>query len=228
MLALGFASVGVASAQQDAGAPAAVPGDQLPPGQDVSDTVIELAGWIVATGDSHGYPFVIMDKAAAQVLVFGGDGRRRGAAPGLFGSAVGDHTAPGIAGLALREIPGRDRTTPAGRFVGGFGPSVDAGRVLWVDYDSAVSMHPTATGVPAERRPERLASPSPDDNRVTHGCINVSPEFYEAIVSPTFERGGVFYILPDEASLAETFPEFAQSRATAQRADEAHASADRN
>lgn len=227
MLALGFASVGVASAQ-DADAPAAVPGDQLPPGQDVSDTVIELAGWIVATGDSHGYPFVIMDKAAAQVLVFGGDGRLRGAAPGLFGSAVGDHTAPGIAGLALREIPGRDRTTPAGRFVGGFGPSVDAGRVLWVDYDSAVSMHPTATGVPAERRPERLASPSPDDNRVTHGCINVSPEFYEAIVSPTFERGGVFYILPDEASLAETFPEFAQSRATAQRADEAHASADRN
>jgi hypothetical protein len=226
-LALGFASVGVASAQ-DADAPAAVPGDQLPPGQDVSDTVIELAGWIVATGDSHGYPFVIMDKAAAQVLVFGGDGRLRGAAPGLFGSAVGDHTAPGIAGLALREIPGRDRTTPAGRFVGGFGPSVDAGRVLWVDYDSAVSMHPTATGVPAERRPERLASPSPDDNRVTHGCINVSPEFYEAIVSPTFERGGVFYILPDEASLAETFPEFAQSRATAQRADEAHASADRN
>ena len=227
MLALGFASVGVASAQ-DADAPAAVPGDQLPPGQDVSDTVIELAGWIVATGDSHGYPFVIMDKAAAQVLVFGGDGRLRGAAPGLFGSAVGDHTAPGIAGLALREIPGRDRTTPAGRFVGGFGPSVDAGRVLWVDYESAVSMHPTATGVPAERRPERLASPSPDDNRVTHGCINVSPEFYEAIVSPTFERGGVFYILPDEASLAETFPEFAQSRATAQRADEAHASADRN
>ena len=227
MLALGFASVGVASAQ-DADAPAAVPSDQLPPGQDVSDTVIELAGWIVATGDSHGYPFVIMDKAAAQVLVFGGDGRLRGAAPGLFGSAVGDHTAPGIAGLALREIPGRDRTTPAGRFVGGFGPSVDAGRVLWVDYDSAVSMHPTATGVPAERRPERLASPSPDDNRVTYGCINVSPEFYEAIVSPTFERGGVFYILPDEASLAETFPEFAQSRATAQRADEAHASADRN
>ena len=227
MLALGFASVGVASAQ-DADAPAAVPGDQLPPGQDVSDTVIELAGWIVATGDSHGYPFVIMDKAAAQVLVFGGDGRLRGAAPGLFGSAVGDHTAPGIAGLALREIPGRDRTTPAGRFVGGFGPSVDAGRVLWVDYDSAVSMHPTATGVPAERRPERLASPSPDDNRVTHGCINVSPAFYAALGGPTFGRGGVFYILPDEASLAETFPEFAQSRATAQRADEAHASADRN
>ena len=181
----------------------------------MSDTVIELAGWVVASKDSQGYPFAIIDKAAAQVLVFGGDGRLRGAAHGLFGSAVGDHTAPGIAGLALREIPGRDRTTPAGRFVGGFGPSIDAGRVLWVDYDAAVSIHPTATGVPAERRVERLESPSPDDNRITHGCINVAPDFYEEVMQPTFERGGVFYILPDKASLAETFPEFVQSRAHA-------------
>jgi hypothetical protein len=208
-IALAFAGTGVASGK-DAAAQSAAVADQLPPGQDVSDTIVELAGWVVASGDSEGYPFAIIDKAAAQILVFGGDGRLRGAAPGLFGSAVGDHSAPGIAGLALREIPGRDRTTPAGRFVGGFGPSIDAGRVLWVDYDSAVSIHPTATGVPAERRVERLASPSPDDNRITHGCINVSPEFYEQIVRPTFERGGVFYILPDEAPMAETFPEFAR------------------
>jgi hypothetical protein len=193
--------------------------DQLPPGQEVSPTVIDLAGWVVASRDTEGYPFAIMDKDAAQILVFGGDGKLRGAAPGLFGSAEGDHSAPGVAGLALREIPGRDRTTPAGRFVGGFGPSIDAGRVLWVDHESAVSMHPTATGVPAERRAERLASPTPDDNRVTHGCINVEPGFYEGVVKPTFEKGGVFYILPDTKSLAETFPEFVQSRATAQRDD---------
>lgn len=217
-LALAFACFDAASAE-DAATPPAVAVDLLPPGQDVSPTVIELAGWVVATTDSEGYPFAIIDKAAAQVLVFGGDGRLRGAAPGLFGSAVGDHSAPGIAGLALREIPGRDRTTPAGRFVGGFGPSVDAGRVLWVDYDSAVSMHPTATGVPAERRPERLASPAPDDNRVTHGCINVDPGFFEQVVGPTFERGGVFYILPDTMPLAEVFPEFVHSRALAQRDD---------
>ncbi len=217
-LTLAFANIGVASARQaDAQPVAAV--DELPKGQEVSDTVIELAGWVVASKDNQGYPFAVIDKAAAQVLVFGGDGRLRGAAPGLFGSAVGDHTAPGIAGLALREIPGRDRTTPAGRFVGGFGPSIDAGRVLWVDYESAVSIHPTATGVPAEKRAERLASPTPDDNRVTHGCINVSPEFYEKIIQSTFERGGVFYILPDADSLAETFPEFAQGHATTQRGE---------
>lgn len=208
-LALAFASFGVAEAE-DAGAQPALTADQLPPGQDVSETAVELAGWVVATRDSQGYPFAIIDKRAAQILVFGADGRLRGAAPGLFGSAVGDHTAPGVAGLALREIPGRDRTTPAGRFVGGFGPSIDAGRVLWVDYESAVSIHPLIDG-PRERRAERLASPSPDDNRITHGCINVSAAFYEGIVRPTFERGGVFYVLPDSAPLAETFPGFTQT-----------------
>ncbi len=216
LLALASASVGVAMAEEPATQPVASV-DQLPSGQEVSDTVIELAGWVIAANDNHGYPFMVMDKAAAQVLVFGGDGKLRGAAPGLFGSAVGDHAAPGIAGLALREIPGRDRTTPAGRFVGGYGPSIDAGRVLWVDYDSAVSLHPTASGTPAERRGERLASPTPDDNRVTHGCINVDTGFYELVVQPTFEKGGVFYILPDKDSVAETFPEFAQSREASKR-----------
>lgn len=205
---------GVAHAAEPDAAKASVM-DQLPPDQEVSSTLIALAGWVVASKDSQGYPFAVMDKRTAQVLVFGGDGRLRGAAPALFGSAVGDHTAPGIAGLALREIPGRDRTTPAGRFIGGYGPSEDAGRVLWVDYESAVSIHPTATGVPRERRAERLASPTPDDNRVTHGCINMAPDFYEQVIRPTFERGGVFYILPDKDSLEETFPEFAQSRGEA-------------
>ena len=85
----------MASAKKPAAQPVAAV-DQLPPGQEVSDTVIELAGWVVAAKDSQGYPFAIIDKAAAQILVFGGDGRLRGAAPGLFGSAIGDHTAPGV------------------------------------------------------------------------------------------------------------------------------------
>ena len=218
MIALAVATVDVASAKDAPAQPVAAV-DELPQGQEVSDTVIELAGWVVASEDAQGYPFAIMDKAAAQILVFGGDGRLRGAAPALFGSAIGDHTAPGVAGLALREIPGRDRTTPAGRFIGGYGPSIDAGRVLWVDYESAVSIHPMPPGSPAEKRAERLASPSPDDNRVTHGCINVSPAFYERIVQATFERGGVFYVLPDNDALEDTFPEFAQSRAATQEGD---------
>lgn len=226
-LALAIVTLGAASAEDVAPQPAAAL-DQLPSDQSVSDTVIELAGWIVGARDNLGYPFAIIDKAAAQVFVFGPDGRLRGAAPGLFGSAIGDHTVDGIAGLALRDIPAADRTTPAGRFVGGFGPSIGGGRTLWIDYDSAVSIHPLSTGVPVERRAERLASPSPDDNRITHGCVNVSDEFFETVVRPTFERGGVFYVLPERATLAETFPEFAQATgASSQRAGARRARAGR-
>ena len=80
--------------------------------------------------------------------------------------------------------------------------------------------HPLPPGSPKEKRAERLASPTPDDNRVTHGCINVSPAFYGQIVQPMFEKGGVFYILPDKDSIAKTFPEFAQSRGNAKEEDE--------
>ena len=52
-LVLAFACFDAASAE-DAATPSAVAVDQLPPGQDVSPTVIELAGWVVATGDSEG------------------------------------------------------------------------------------------------------------------------------------------------------------------------------
>ncbi|EKT4440002.1 TPA: hypothetical protein ACG5JQ_001569 [Stenotrophomonas maltophilia] len=224
-MALVVACSGVANARdkdkdKDASATPVAAVDELPTDQNVSETVIELAGWVVASKDNQGYPFAIMDKAAAQVLVFGGDGKLRGAAPALFGSAIGDHSAPGVAKLALSAIPGHDRTTPAGRFIGGYGPSDDAGRVLWVDYDSAVSMHPLPPGTPKEKRAQRLATPTPDDNRVTHGCINVSPAFYDQIVQSTFEKGGVFYILPDKDSIAKTFPEFAQSRGDAKDEDE--------
>ncbi|HDX0922915.1 TPA: L,D-transpeptidase [Stenotrophomonas maltophilia] len=224
-MALVVACSGVANARdkdkdKDASATPVAAVDELPTDQNVSETVIELAGWVVASKDNQGYPFAIMDKAAAQVLIFGGDGKLRGAAPALFGSAIGDHSAPGVAKLALSAIPGHDRTTPAGRFIGGYGPSDDAGRVLWVDYDSAVSMHPLPPGTPKEKRAQRLATPTPDDNRVTHGCINVSPAFYDQIVQSTFQKGGVFYILPDKDSIAKTFPEFAQSRGDAKDEDE--------
>jgi len=192
----------------------------------VSDTVIELAGWIIASGDNEGYPFAIIDKGAAQIFVFGPNGRLRGAAPGLFGSAIGDHTVDGIAGMALRDIAPEDRTTPAGRFVGGFGPSIGGGRTLWVDYDSAVSIHPV-TGMPAERREERLASPTPEDNRISHGCINVTAEFFDTVVSPTFQAGGVFYVLPDATPLAELFPAFARRDEAPQGADRVRARSSR-
>jgi hypothetical protein len=39
---------------------------------------------------------------------------------------------------------------------------------------------------PKERRAERLATPSPLDNRISYGCIKVSAAFFEIVVSAAF------------------------------------------
>ena len=168
-----------------------------------------MIAWVVRSGDSHGLPFMIIDKLGAEVLVYGSDGIFMGATPALIGSARGDHEVLGVGDRELSDIKPSERTTPAGRFVARMGPSLGLGRVLWIDIPGAVALHPVITNHPREHRVERLRSPTPDDNRITYGCINISPTFYQNAVMPLFEGGGgVVYILPEERSLTATFPAY--------------------
>ena len=187
--------------------------DEVDPGQPVSQTVVDLAGWVLASGDNRELPFAIVDKAAAQILVFGADGKLQGLAPALIGSAVGDESAPGVGDRELKDIPLEERTTPAGRYLAGSGPPPGGKSVLWVDYATAVSIHAMENSRSSrkEKRKERLASASPEDNRITHGCINVSPQFYSKVVRPAFKEGGVFYVLPDSMALQAAFPAFQET-----------------
>nr|WP_312952737.1 hypothetical protein [Stenotrophomonas pavanii] len=59
-----------------------------------------------------------------------------------------------------------------------------------------------------------------EGSRGRHITRDVSPALYEQIVQSTFEKGGVFYILPDKDSIATTSPGFAQSRGDAKDEDE--------
>ncbi len=165
---------------------------------------------MIAAEDNRGQPFAVIDKQAAQILIFGGDGKLKGMAPVLLGSAHGDDSAEGVGDRELKDIPMADRTTPAGRFLAGYGPAYGGERVLWVDYNTAISIHPIpATKVSkAEKRTQRLNTAKVDDNYITHGCINVSPAFYKKVVSPLFKKGGIFYVLPDTISIADAFPGF--------------------
>ncbi|HZV83658.1 MAG TPA: L,D-transpeptidase, partial [Brevundimonas sp.] len=72
--------------------------------------------------------------------------------------------------------------------------------------DSALSLHPVVTARAADRRLQRLASASVDDNRISYGCVNVPATFYEEIVQTTFSGTvGVVYILPESRPWAEGF-----------------------
>ena len=175
----------------------------------LSETAQDLARWAIASGDNGGLPFIVIDKVAAEVLVYGGDGELRGATAALLGFAHGDDSVPGIGDRKLAAIRPEERTTPAGRFLSSFGPAASRADAFWVDYATAISLHPVVTATPKERRLQRLQSPSPDDNRITYGCINVARPFYNNVIRRTFiGTKGVVYILPETRPLAEVFPAF--------------------
>ena len=171
-----------------------------------SREIRQFADWVVDSSDHKGLPFVIVDKPNARVFVFDSSGRIRGGAPALLGSAPGDHSVPGIGERELSDMTPEDRTTPAGRFVAAIGNNFRGEDVLWVDYDSGLSMHRVLTTKPEERRLERLATPTSKDNRISYGCINVPKKFYENIVAPTFSgTEGIVYILPELGSARKMF-----------------------
>lgn len=166
----------------------------------------KLADWVMDSADNSKLPFAIIDKVNARVFVFDAQGQLRGASSVLLGLAVGDDSVPGIGQRKLSSIQPAERTTPAGRFVASLDRDIHGQEVLWVDYDSAVSLHPVVKGTPKERRAERLASPSPLDKRISYGCINVPVRFYEKVVSPTFTgTNGVVYVLPETRSAQAVF-----------------------
>ena len=171
-----------------------------------SKEVRYIADWVVRSGDNKLLPFAIVDKSAAKLFVFNPDGRLRGAAPVLLGIAKGDDSAPGIGERELSDIRPEDRTTPAGRFVAAIGRNASGTDVLWVDYEAAVSMHRVIDTNPKERRPQRLATPTPLDNRISYGCINVPIKFFDDVLLPSFDgKNGIVYVLPEVKPLNKVF-----------------------
>ncbi len=178
--------------------------------------VRQVANGVVRSQDAGNKGFILLDKKHTRLYVFDRNGSLRGASPVLIGAAVGDDSAPGIGNRPLNQVKQQEKTTPAGRFVGERGHDDKGGDLIWVDYDAAVSMHRVIDTGPAEHRLQRLASPSTDDNRISFGCINVPPAFYDTYVSPLFSvsRANV-YILPDTKSVQEVFNFTAKGNAAA-------------
>lgn len=176
-------------------------------GEPASNDVQRVAQWVVGSADNGERPFIIVDKQQAKVFVFEPDGRLKGASPVLLGYAAGDHTVAGIGQRPIEQVRPEERTTPAGRFLGERGLNAMREDVLWVDYDAAVSMHRVRLTNPKERRAERLASATPADNRISYGCINLPPAFFDQVLWPTARQAKpVIYVLPEVKALDEVFP----------------------
>jgi len=174
-----------------------------------SADVRRVTNWVISSRDNGDLPFMVIDKVGAEVFLFDAAGQFVGKTPALLGSTAGDDSSPGVGDRELSEISPEERTTPAGRFVAKFGWARGHERVLWVDYHTSISLHPVVTGNKKEQRLRRLKSPTPEDNRITYGCINVPKAFYGNVVRPLFkDTAGVVYILPETKPLNQAFLAF--------------------
>lgn len=151
-----------------------------------------------AASGSNG-PFAIVDKARARIAVYDADGRLVGSAPVLLGLAPGDKSFPDTASkTAAGRLPPSERTTPAGRYASMPGVNLHGERIVWIDYANALAIHRLRPSPAHERRAERLASPSPEDHRITMGCVVVEPSFFDRVIAPTLGRSrGMVVVLPE-------------------------------
>lgn len=171
-------------------------------------TAQAFAASVVHAQDAAGLPFAVLDKPAATLWVFDADGRLLGQTPALLGEAVGDVAPADIGTRPLRQIRRHEKITAAGRYLTEPGINTAGEDIVWLDYDAALSMH-RVRHVPGEQRPQRLASPTITDNRISFGCVNLPPDFYAQYVAPLFrERTGVVYVLPETQPIARFFPFF--------------------
>ena len=170
------------------------------------EAVQSMLQWVLQYGDNDGAPFAVIDKRHAHLWLFDAAGRSKGNTPVLLGLARGDASVPGIGDRPMAEIEPHERTTPAGRFVAERGRNMKGEDIFWIDYDAAVSMHRVRANNPVERRLQRLATPTADDNRISYGCINVPAAFYDRAIDSLFAAlRPVVYLLPETMPLESLF-----------------------
>ena len=169
---------------------------------DAPDAVRRMVDAVLTHGDTQPRPFIVIDKQAASLFVIDAEGGLLGRTAVLLGSAIGDDSVPGIGERPIALIQPFERTTPAGRFMAAAGRNSHGEDIVWVDYQAAISMHRVRVVDPREHRLRRLASATPDDNRISYGCINVPTEFFDRTIAPIFERGShAVYVLPETRAI---------------------------
>lgn len=153
---------------------------------------------------------VVLDKNNAELLVID-KGEVVMRSPALYGKGKGEdvsndpNTTP--AGIfALREYSVSTRDYAGGLALGFLNTK-----------NSSYIIHPTYQRLREQRRDERLASPTPDDNAISFGCVNVPYDFYNSMTAYLKGKTTVrlsqagyvtalprFVVLPKVQSLSET------------------------
>ncbi|HVE52145.1 MAG TPA: L,D-transpeptidase [Ramlibacter sp.] len=191
-------------AQDNKPGPLADFGKEAAPGE-----VVHVANWVSYTRNAKKKSFVLIDKKSARLYVFDPQGKLKSSTPVLLGKAQGDDSAPGVGSKPISKLAESEKTTPAGRFLALPGRNTRGEDIIWIDYNAAVSMHRLRQVSAKERRSERMSTADIGDNRISNGCVNVPPSFYNSVLKPTVARHGAFvYVLPETRTPQQQFGSF--------------------
>jgi len=175
-------------------------------GVDASADARYVEHWVRQKGDDHGRPFVIVDKKAARILVFGAGGALVGASSTLLGQSRGDLPVPGAGAKNPADLLPYERKTPAGRFESQPGRNLHGEPVVWVDYDTGIAIHRVRPGISQMTRNASLATEDPNNKRLSLGCVVVPEEFFWNVVLPTLGHvHGTVYVLPEDGPVQAMF-----------------------
>lgn len=164
--------------------------------ENVSQQASDTINWVVKQKDHNGKAFVVADKAQGKIHVVNIDGKILNTQNAIFGKNKGDSSAFG--------------NTPSGRFLlhktdtknlsdldkRVFGDSVldltdkETGRKVTNDQGQVVAMHRV---VNTTERKAALNSATPNDNYLSHGCINIPTAYYNSAVNKL--DGAMVYVL---------------------------------
>lgn len=177
----------------------------------------QFAWQVLATGDNLRQPFAIVDKRAALLTVFTGEGQLLGSSPVLLGRDYGDHSVPGVGNRAqTRQLRPGDATTPAGRFPSAPGHNNTGESVIWLDHGLALALHRLRPGATQADRAKRLSAHDVSRKRVSAGCVVVPVAFYEWVLQPLLGRQpGVVYVLSEHGQAVGVLQPFAPFAAIA-------------
>ena len=148
--------------------------------------------------EKTGKGFIIADKPNGMMHMFNADGSHFLSDPTLYGKEKGD-----VLG-AVSSLEGGQKITPAGKFTlkardSHYAGGKDLVLVESLDATGYIAIHAADVSTPSERRLERLASETIEDNRISYGCINTAHATFINKIAPHVAEfdGGLIFVLPD-------------------------------
>ena len=181
-------------------------------GPPISADARQAIGEMVEKGNNT---MLILDKKQGQMITVE-NGRVVETGPALMGRDPGDSgsirtrvTPAGI--FALHEYKTTDKNYATGTFLAFECNDPKSPTVC-------LALHAVWNKLPSERRPQRLATPTADDNKISNGCVNVDAAYYQRIReflsrNSWVEQNGAkqilrqprFVILPEQAPVNSIF-----------------------